>query len=58
MYNKSKNQYECLGTTKSTYFKVTSLTAASEYYFKVRAYIKINGNKYYGSYSNELSTGT
>ena len=58
MYNKSKKQYETIATTKNNYFKVTGLTAASEYDFKVRAYIKINGNKYYGPYSNVLTSGT
>ena len=58
MYNKSKGIYEKVGETKSHYFKVTGLNAASEYNFKVRAFIKINGNKYFGDYSTILSTGT
>ena len=58
MYNKSKGKYEKVGETKSHYFKVSGLNAASEYNFKVRAFIKINGNKYFGDYSTILSTGT
>ena len=58
MYNKSKGKYESVGKTNNHYFKVTGLIPASEYNFKVRAYIKINEKKYYGDYSTILSTGT
>ena len=57
-YNSSNNSYESLGTTKNNYFKVTGLNPASEYKFKVRAYVKINGDKKYGSYSSILTAGT
>ena len=57
-YNSSNNSYEGIGTTKNNYFKVTGLNPASEYKFKVRAYVKINGDKKYGSYSSILTAGT
>lgn len=58
LYNKSKKTYESQGDTKNTYFKVKGLSAASEYTFKVRAFIIINGKKYFGAYSNALNSGT
>ena len=58
LYNKSKKTYESQGDTKNTYFKVKGLSAASEYTFKVRAFIKINGKKYFGAYSSILNSGT
>ena len=57
-YNNRKNTYEYQGETKDTYFKVTNLQPATDYKFKVRAYIKINGNKNYGPYSYALDAGT
>ena len=57
-YNSSKKAYEYQGETKNNYFKVDNLNAATEYSFKVRAYINYNNNKFYGSYSNALTTGT
>lgn len=57
-YNSGKNEYEYQGETKDTYFKVSGLNPASDYNFKVRAYVKINGEKKYGAYSNIINAGT
>ena len=57
-YNAKNKDYEYQGKTKNTYFKITGLNPASEYKFKVRAYIKINNSKQYGSYSDVLNAGT
>jgi len=57
-YNTSSKSYDYQGETKNTYFKVSGLNPASEYKFKVRAYIKINSEKKYGAYSNVLIAGT
>ncbi len=57
-YNSSKKSYEYLGETKNNYFKATGLKPASDYKFKVRAYVKINGEKKYGSYSKVIYAGT
>lgn len=58
MYNNSKKTYEKLGDVQNTYYKISNLNPASEYKFKVRAYVKINGNKYFGPYSTIIEAGT
>jgi len=58
MYNTSKKTYEKQGDVKNTYFKISNLNPASEYKFKIRAYIIINGKKYFGSYSSVIDAGT
>ena len=58
MYNSNKKTYEKQGETKNTYLKITNLNPASEYKFKVRAFVKINGDKYFGPYSNIIDAGT
>ena len=57
-YNTSTKNYDYQGETKNTYLKVSGLNPASEYKFKVRAYIKINNSKQYGSFSDVLNAGT
>ena len=57
-YNSSKKSFEYQGETKNNYFKVTGLNPASNYKLKVRAYVKINGEKKYGPYSNIIDVGT
>ena len=58
MYNSSKKSYEKQGDIKNTYFKISNLSPATEYRFKVRAYVTINGKKYFGAYSSVVDTGT
>ena len=58
MYNSSKKTYEKQGDIKNTYFKISNLNPASEYKFKIRAYVIINGNKYFGPYSSIIEAGT
>ena len=58
MYNSSKKTYEKIEDVHNTYFKISNLKPASEYKFKVRAFIKINGNKYFGPYSNVIEACT
>ena len=43
--------YRKLGTTKTPRFTTTQLTSGITYYFKVRAYSKINGELYKGAFS-------
>ena len=58
MYNTSKKTYEKQGDVKNTYFKMSNLNPASEYKFKIRAYVTINGKKYFGPYSSIIEAGT
>lgn len=41
-----------------TYYTNRGLASGREYYYKVRAYKKVNGKKYYGSFSNVYSIYT
>lgn len=43
MYNNKTKDYDKLGTTDQTSYKVTGLEATTKYYFKVRAYHTLNG---------------
>ena len=43
MYNAGTKEYEKVGTTDKTSYKVTGLSASTKYYFQVRAYHKLNG---------------
>ena len=52
----SKNgTYTKLGTTKGTSYTKTSLKAGKTYYFKIRAWSKVDGKTYYSSYSSVKS---
>lgn len=57
-YNSSKRKYEYYGQTKSNNITVKKLKSAEEYKFKVRAYKEYKRKKYYGSYSDVLTTST
>ena len=57
-YNSSKRKYEYYGQTKSNNITVKKLKSAEEYKFKVRAYKECKRKKYYGSYSDALTTST
>lgn len=52
----SKNgTYSSIGTTTNTSFSKSSLTKGKTYYFKVRAYRTVDGNKIYSLYSTPKS---
>ena len=57
-YDKSKKKYVKVKTLKDTSYKVKGLKVAKTYKFKVRAYIKESGNKYYGDYSDVVKLTT
>lgn len=47
--------YSKLGWVSSTSRNCTGLTKGKTYYFKVRAFVEIDGVKYYGNYSSVVS---
>ncbi len=50
-YSKTKNgTYKSFGSTTSTSFKKTKLTKGTQYYVKVRFYVKISGKKVAGTF--------
>ena len=52
----SKNgTYEYVGATKTTTFKDKGLSYGKSYYYKVRAYVVVNGSKIHSKYSDKLS---
>ena len=58
---KKNGTYSKIATIKSkntTYYNNSKLKANKKYYYKVRAYRKVNSKNYYGSYSDILSTYT
>lgn len=51
MATSKKGKYTLTKDTKNTKLTKTNLTSKKGYYFKVRAYRKVDGNKVYSSYS-------
>lgn len=47
-----------LGTVTTTNRDCPGLQKGKTYYFKVRAYVEVNGTKYYGAYSSVVSAKT
>ncbi len=47
--------YSKLGTVTTTSRACPGLTTGTKYYFKVRAYVEINGTKYYSNYSSVVN---
>ncbi len=47
--------YSKLGTVTTTSRDCPGLTTGTTYYFKVRAYVEINGTKYYSNYSTVVN---
>lgn len=47
--------YTKLGTVATTSRDCPGLTKGKTYYFKVRAYVEVNGTKYYSNYSSVVS---
>jgi phosphodiesterase/alkaline phosphatase D-like protein len=50
--------YSLIKTTSSTHYENKSLTENRTYYYKVRAYRTVSGNKIYGNYSAIVSAAT
>jgi fibronectin type 3 domain-containing protein len=50
--------YSYVGSTTSNAYTKTGLKQNKTYYFKVRAYKKVNGTTYYGAYSDVISAAT
>lgn len=48
-YNKSTKKWEKVKTTKETSLKISSLSSATTYKFRVRAYKTVDGKKYYST---------
>ena len=51
----SNGTYSRLGEVTTTSRKCPGLTSGKKYFFKVRAYVLVNGTKYYGQYSSVIS---
>lgn len=60
-YNASSKTYKLANTRKSSSvhsWTNSYLTPNTEYMYKVRAYVTLNGINYYGSFSNVVKTST
>ena len=57
-YDYNKGEYVYKASTTKTSINITKLTSATKYKYKVRAYRKVNGKKYHGSFSSVIVTGT
>lgn len=55
---KETSGYKLLTTTKNTNYTASSLKSGKTYYFKIRAYRIVNGNKIYSSYSSVAKAKT
>ncbi len=51
----SNGTYVKLGSLTETSRRCPGLTSGKTYYFKVRAYVEVNGTKYYSAYSSVVS---
>lgn len=51
----SNGTYSKLGEVTETSRKCPGLTSGKKYYFKVRAFVTVNGTKHYGKYSSVIS---
>ena len=52
MSQSKKGTYKKIKTTTKTYLKKKKLKRWRKNYFKIRAYKKVDGSKYYGKYSS------
>ena len=57
-YNNDTQSYKRVGSTTNTSFSDSSLDSGSDYKYKVRCYWTIGGTKYYGKYSDIITTST
>lgn len=55
-YNKTKEKYEVVGTSKTTSYTDTAVTSGTSYKYKIKAYAGIAEN--IGAYSDLVRTGT
>ena len=58
VYDNSTKSYIYYGQTTDTTMKISNLKSATDCKFKVRGFVRFNGAKIYGSYSDILETGT
>lgn len=58
VYNESKGKFTHVAYAASgaTSYKISNLSSAKTYVYKIRAYKTVDGKKYYGDYSAEAST--
>ncbi len=57
-YNPKTKKYDAVKTTGELSYKVTGLEASTKYYFRVRAYYKVNGNTVWYPYSDKYAATT
>ena len=48
-------EYVSIGTTTKAYFYSSGLTTGTQYYYKIRAYVIVNGEKQYSGYSTMVT---
>lgn len=53
-----KGKYKKVSATKGTSYKNSRLKPGKKYYYKVRAYKTVNGNKIYGKFSSAVAMDT
>lgn len=58
VYNSAKKKYEKYANFSKTTATVKKLKAGTNYYFKVRAYFKLDSKYYYGAFSDTLKVKT
>lgn len=58
VYDESKKDFKHVAYVSSKYssYKISKLSSAKSYVYKIRAYKTVDGKKYYGDYSAEVST--
>lgn len=54
-YNPKTKSYSYYATVKGNTYQDTKVSKNNTYYYKVRAYIVLNGRHYYGNYSSALT---
>ena len=57
-YDSQSKKYTHIANTANTYYKVKNLKPGRIYEFKIRGYVTVNGQKYYGSFSPKLKAST
>lgn len=57
-YNSTTKKYTSLGSTVDTEYKIKGLSSNKSYKFAVQAYVKVDGEKYWGKVSSVLSVKT